>query len=100
MVNAMPKRSGKSADTVERQEIPRWRRIEILREKAELHEALGDIDFDEDFDELDEEVFGSDEEYLSFHKHSDGFDPDSDDDDVDIDIDDDPDGDFDDFDDS
>jgi hypothetical protein len=70
MVSAMPKRSNKLTDSSGRHEIPRWRRIEILREKAQLREALGDLDFDEDFSEYDKEVFGSDEEYLSFHEHS------------------------------
>ncbi|MFT5140943.1 MAG: hypothetical protein ACI9CB_002608 [Rhodothermales bacterium] len=68
MVSAMPIRSQKLAKK-ERHEIPHWRRIEIMREKAELRAALGDLD--SDFDEIDEEVFGSDEEYVSFHKHID-----------------------------
>ena len=70
MVYVMPKRPQETSDENESHEIPRWRRIEILREKAELREALGDIDTDVDANDYDEEVFGSDEEYVSFHEHS------------------------------
>jgi hypothetical protein len=50
--------------------IPRWRQIEIMRERAQLREALGDLD--DDFDELDElerEVFGSESENDVFYHH-------------------------------
>ena len=69
MVRDMPKRLENSTDEKDSHDVPRWRRIEIMREKAELHEALDDIGANTD--ECDEEVFGSDEEYLAFHEHSD-----------------------------
>jgi hypothetical protein len=69
MVNVMPKSPRDLPDENDSHVIPRWRRIEIMREKAQLKEALGDIDGE--LDDFDEEVFGSDEEYMSFHEHSD-----------------------------
>ncbi len=52
--------------------MPRWRQIEIMRERAQLREALGDLedDFDE-FDELEREVFGSESENESLYQHGD-----------------------------
>lgn len=41
------------------QHTPRWRQIEIMAERAELREMLGD--FDLDFEALEQEVFGSEE---------------------------------------
>jgi len=68
MVKVMPK-DPRNSNEEERHDIPRWRRIEIMREKAELRAALGDLDAE--LEDYDEEVFGSDEEYVSFHEHSD-----------------------------
>jgi uncharacterized protein YacL (UPF0231 family) len=68
MVQIMPKRPENSPSKNGDHEIPRWRRIEIMREKAQLREALGDIDAA--LEDYDEEVFGSDEEYVIFHEHS------------------------------
>ena len=90
----MPKRPQNSSDVSRNHEIPRWRRIEILREKAELREALGDIDFEIDANDVEEEVFGSDEEYISFHEHTEIPEEDLADIDEDADPDDDPDDDF------
>jgi len=55
----------------ERHGIPRWRKIEIMRERAQLREALGGVDLFDDFDDFEEEVFGSEEEYDVFYRHSD-----------------------------
>jgi len=60
----------------ERHGIPRWRKIEIMRERAQLREALGGVDLFDDFDEFEEEVFGSEEEYEVFYRHSDDADED------------------------
>lgn len=54
--------------------IPRWRKIEIMRERAQLREALGGVDLFDDFDDFEEEVFGSEEEYEVFYRHSDDAD--------------------------
>lgn len=54
---------------VELHEVPRWRQIEIMRERAQLREALGDIDFD--LEDYEEEVFGSEEENESLYVHGD-----------------------------
>lgn len=56
----------------ERHGIPRWRKIEIMRERAQLREALGGVDLFDEFDDFEEEVFGSEEEYEVFYRHSDG----------------------------
>lgn len=55
----------------ERHGIPRWRKIEIMRERAQLREALGGVDLFDDFDDFEEEVFGSEEEYEVFYRHGD-----------------------------
>ena len=47
--------------------IPRWRKIEIMQERAALREALGDDEMD--LDALEDEVFGTDEENESFYVH-------------------------------
>jgi hypothetical protein len=50
--------------------IPRWRQIEIMRERAQLREALADLDAELDgFDELEEEVFGSESENEVLYQH-------------------------------
>ena len=67
MAHNMPKRSQNSSEEKEQHESPRWRRIEIMREKAQLREALGE--FGDEQDDIEEEVFGTDEEYASFHEH-------------------------------
>jgi hypothetical protein len=53
-----------------RESMPRWRQIEIMRERAQLREALGDLDgeFDE-LDELEREVFGSESEHDLLYQH-------------------------------
>jgi hypothetical protein len=58
-------------DGHERHGIPRWRKIEIMRERAQLREALGGVDLFDEFDDFEEEVFGSDEEYEVLYRHSD-----------------------------
>ena len=49
------------------QNIPRWRKIEIMKERAALREALGDDELD--LDALEEEVFGTEEENESLYRH-------------------------------
>lgn len=49
--------------------IPRWRKIEIMRERAALREALGEDELD--LEALEMEVFGSDEENQKLYKHGD-----------------------------
>lgn len=83
----------------EHHDIPRWRQIEIMRERAELRQALDDIDFEEDG--YEDEVFGSEEENEALYVHDDteaDEEMDLSDEDLDEDLDDDlePD-DFDDF---
>lgn len=55
----------------ERHGIPRWRQIEIMRERAQLREALGGLDLFDDMDDYESEVFGSDEENEILYDHSD-----------------------------
>jgi hypothetical protein len=50
-------------------DIPRWRQIEIMRERAQLREALGDLDLDAE--DVEEEVFGSEEENEALYIHDD-----------------------------
>jgi hypothetical protein len=91
------------ADRDSPQNMPRWRQIEILRERAQLREALADLEMDE-FDEFELEVFGSESENEELYQHGEldeeddvEFDEDElDDDDLDENLEDD---DFDDFDD-
>jgi hypothetical protein len=54
----------------DKEAIPRWRQIEIMRERAQLREALGDLD-DEfgELDELEREVFGSESENETLYRH-------------------------------
>ena len=55
----------------ERHGIPRWRQIEIMRERAQLREALGGLDLFDDMDDYESEVFGSEEENEILYDHSD-----------------------------
>ncbi|NND44028.1 MAG: hypothetical protein HKN58_01800 [Xanthomonadales bacterium] len=41
-----------------------------MRERAQLREALGGVDLFDDFDDFEEEVFGTEEEYEVFYRHS------------------------------
>jgi len=50
---------GEASADVSYRGIPRWRQIEIMREKRELRQMLAEIG-DEDID-IDEEIFGVDE---------------------------------------
>ena len=47
--------------------IPRWRKIEIMKERAALREALGEDELD--LEALEMEVFGSEEENQSLYRH-------------------------------
>jgi hypothetical protein len=49
--------------------IPRWRQIEIMQERAQLRRMLDDLDMN--FDELEAEIFGSEEEHDVFYRHFD-----------------------------
>jgi hypothetical protein len=75
--------------------IPRWRQIEIMHERAQLRKMLDELDID--FDELEDEVFGSEAEHDVFYRH--GDEADEDEDDIDLDDDDDDEFEDDDFDD-
>lgn len=55
----------------ERHGVPRWRQIEIMRERAQLREALGGLDLFDDLDDYESEVFGSEEENEVLYDHSD-----------------------------
>jgi hypothetical protein len=55
----------------ERHGIPRWRQIEIMRERAQLREALGGLDLYDDLDDYESEVFGSEEDNEVLYDHSD-----------------------------
>lgn len=55
----------------ERHGVPRWRQIEIMRERAQLREALGGLDLFDDLDDYESEVFGSEEENEILYDHSD-----------------------------
>lgn len=82
MVQLMPKRKhtygvDSPVEVKNQPAIPRWRQIEIMKERAQLREALGDpeLDLDLDFEEYELEVFGSDEENEAIHQHNDVADP-------------------------
>ncbi|NNE06603.1 MAG: hypothetical protein HKN15_12855 [Xanthomonadales bacterium] len=47
--------------------IPRWRKIEIIKERAALREALGEDELD--LEALEIEVFGSEEENQALYRH-------------------------------
>jgi hypothetical protein len=49
--------------------IPRWRQIEIMQERAQLRRMLDDLDMS--FDELEAEIFGSEEDHDVFYRHFD-----------------------------
>jgi len=66
---AHAERGPNHSDSAENHDVPRWRQIEIMRERAELRKALDDIDFEED--DYEEEVFGSEEENESLYFHGD-----------------------------
>lgn len=70
------KSKSKSAST---ENISRWRKIEIMRERAALREALGEDE--SDLDALDVEVFGTEEENSRLYRHDDSDDEDDEDDD-------------------
>ncbi|MDX1461150.1 MAG: hypothetical protein R3348_08845 [Xanthomonadales bacterium] len=63
---------GNGEPTLESTGIPRWRKIEIMRERAALREALGDDELD--LEALESEVFGTEEEYWSLYRHGDSED--------------------------
>jgi len=63
-----PGRPGSQERVEGRGGVPRWRQIEILKERRALRELLDD--FEEDFD-LDEEVFGFDEDDDTYFRSSD-----------------------------
>lgn len=48
--------------------VPRWRQIEIMHERAQLRQMLDDLDMD--FDELEVEVFGSEEEHDVLYRNA------------------------------
>lgn len=52
--------------------IPRWRQIEIMHERAQLRRMLDDLDMN--YDELEAEVFGSEEEHDVFYRNFDEID--------------------------
>ena len=62
---------GQTKTEGERHGIPRWRQIEIMRERAQLREALGGLDLFDDMDDYESEVFGSEEENEILYDHSD-----------------------------
>lgn len=62
---------GRHKSEGERHGIPRWRQIEIMRERAQLREALGGLDLFDDMDDYESEVFGSEEENEILYDHSD-----------------------------
>ncbi len=71
------------------QNVPRWRQIEIMRERAQLRKELADLDDDlDEMDELEEEVFGSESENEELYQHGEPGDEDVDFDDEDLDEDD------------
>lgn len=45
--------------------IPRWRQIEIMRERRELREMLDDIDIEDP--DWDAEIFGSEQERMAYY---------------------------------
>ena len=70
-----------SANSHAEHNIPRWRKIEIMKERAALREALGDDELD--LEALEIEVFGTDEENESLYRH--GIDEEEDEEDFDDD---------------
>lgn len=46
--------------------IPRWRQIEIMKERRELREMLDDIDIEDP--DWDAEIFGSEQERMAYYK--------------------------------
>ena len=50
----------------ETHKIPRWRQIEIMKERRELREMLDDIDIEDP--DWDEEIFGSEAERQAYYQ--------------------------------